>query len=293
MDNISQRFVNKLYRMSGETFPEKVMEKARECFCDYLFVTFAGSKIYIEIQKRFLEENRVTGDCQVIGHSKRADVCTAAMLNAFNAHVLELDDSHRVAMTHVGAPIFSALLGAAQMYEVTLNKLLQAAVIGYEASIRLANAIQPSHKLKGFHVSGTCCTVGCAMGIAAMLGYSEQEMRNVLSAAATSAAGLLGVSSGKSQQKPYNTANAAYAGVNAALFGNSMPIIFFALCFINASNIYVGAVIVVINSRLRNHHSIIRFIIGNCRLYIIAGYQLVTIIRNISINGNSCSICIN
>lgn len=219
MDNISQRFVNKLYRMSGETFPRKVTEKARECFCDYLFVTFAGSKMYKEIQKRFLEENRVTGSCRVIGQAKQADVCTAAMLNAFNAHVLELDDSHRVAMTHLGAPVFSALLGAAQLHEVALDEMLHAAVIGYEASIRLANAIQPSHKLKGFHVSGTCCTVGCAMGIAAMLGYSEQEMQNVLSAAATSAAGLLGVASGKSQQKPYNTANAAYAGVNAALFG--------------------------------------------------------------------------
>lgn len=57
------------------------------------------------------------------------------------------------------------------------------------------------------------------MGIASMLNYSEDEMRNVFSASVTSAAGLLAVISGNSEQKPYNCANAAIAGVNAALYG--------------------------------------------------------------------------
>lgn len=57
------------------------------------------------------------------------------------------------------------------------------------------------------------------MGIASMLSYSKEEMANAFSASATSAAGLLAVISGKSEQKPYNVANAAVAGVNAALYG--------------------------------------------------------------------------
>ena len=52
-----------------------------------------------------------------------------------------------------------------------------------------------------------------------MLKYTKNEMFNILSASLTSAAGLLAVISGKSEQKPYNVANAAVAGVNAALFG--------------------------------------------------------------------------
>lgn len=219
MDNLSTCYAEKIYNMSCSQFPNRVMQKARECFTDYLSVVAGGCRTYAETNNRFIDENKLYGRCHVIGCLHTVDLTTAVMINAFNAHVLELDDSHRIAMTHLGAPIFSALLGVAEVYNISLDRLLHASVVGYEAAIRLANAIQPSHKKRGFHVSGTCCTVGCAMGIASMLGYPLEEMENVLSASATSAAGLLGVSAGKSQQKPYNIANAAVAGVNAALYG--------------------------------------------------------------------------
>lgn len=219
MENTTEQFTNRIYGLAHSTVPERIQEKVRECFIDYLSVAVGGCKTYIDVNGKFIEENKVSGSCHIIGLKKTVDLRTAVMINAFNAHVLELDDSHRSAMTHLGAPIFSALLGVSEVYGNTLDELLRAAVVGYEAAIRLANAIQPSHKKRGFHVSGTCCTVGCAMGIAAMLDYSRAETGNVLSAAATTAAGLLGVISGKSEQKPYNVANAALAGVNAALYG--------------------------------------------------------------------------
>lgn len=219
MENVSIQFIDKIYGMSHLQFPDRIVENARACFIDYLSVAIGGSKTYDDVNKRFVEENKLSGECHIIGYRQTADLRTAVMINAFNAHVLELDDSHRVAMTHLGAPIFSALLGVAEMYDCTLSEFLHSAVVGYETAVRLANTIQPSHKKMGFHVSGTCCTIGCALGIASMLDYSKDEMANVLSAAATSAAGLLGIISGKSQQKPYNVANAAVAGVNAALYG--------------------------------------------------------------------------
>lgn len=219
MENISIQFVDKIYRLSRLPFPKKIIEKARECFVDYLSVTIGGCKTYINLNRKFVEENKVFGECHIIGFGQTVDLRTAVMINAFNAHFLELDDSHRIAMTHLGAPIFSALLGVAEVYGNTLDELLHAVVVGYEAAIRLANTIQPSHKKRGFHVSGTCCAVGCALGIASMLDYTKDEMINVMSAAATSAAGLLGVISGKSEQKPYNIANASITGVNAALYG--------------------------------------------------------------------------
>ena len=108
MENVSQAFVKKLYDMTGEDFEQRITDKARECFTDYLFVTLAGCKVYKNRYESYLTENRVKGDCRVFGQSITADIRTAAMINAFSAHVLELDDSHRVAMTHLGAPIFSA-----------------------------------------------------------------------------------------------------------------------------------------------------------------------------------------
>lgn len=220
MNNLSVRFVDRLYNLSNEKLPQKISDKATECFIDYLAVVIGGSNAYAEKNQKFVTTNKCMGECHVFGLNSTVDLRTAVMMNAFTAHVLELDDSHREAMTHLGAPIFSALLGVAEIYNNTLEELLRAAVVGYEAAIRLANAVQPSHKKRGFHVSGTCCTVGCAVAVAAMLKYTREEMGNVFSAAVTSAAGLLAVISGKSEQKPYNIANAAVSGVNAALYGH-------------------------------------------------------------------------
>ena len=219
MTNLTERFVNKLYLLNKTDIPESVMVKAQECFLDYLSVTIGACRVYYQRNKNYLTENHITGDCHIIGVQSTVDARNACLINAFNAHVLELDDSHRVAMTHLGAPIFSALLCVAELNNKTINDVLRAAVIGYEAAIRLANAIQPGHKRRGFHVSGTCCTVGSAMAIASLLDYSFDDYMNAFSAAASSAAGLLAISSGRSEQKPYNIANAAVSGFDAAIYG--------------------------------------------------------------------------
>ena len=219
MENLSKQFITKLFCLSQSALPGKVKNKACFCLIDYLGVTFGGSGFYREKIEDYLSRNFISGESHIIGYASEVDLRTAAMINAFNAHILELDDSHRVALTHLGAPIFSALLAVAETHNCTILQLIRGAVTGYEAAIRIGSAVQTSHKQRGFHSSGTCCTIGCAMGIAAMLGFSEDEMSNVLSASTTSAAGLLEVIGGVSQQKPYNLANATVAGIDAALFG--------------------------------------------------------------------------
>ncbi len=228
MENISLQFVDKLYRMTKECFPECVKHKARECLLDYVSCVIGGAPSYKDINNLYIQCNNISGRFHVFGTKTETDLLTAVMINAFNAHVLELDDSHREAMTHLGASIFSALVGVAELHACSIDQILKGAVVGYEAAVRLANAIQPGHKKRGFHVSGTCCTVGCAMGIASMLDYTKEEMVNVFSASVTSAAGLLAVISGRSEQKPYNIAHAAISGVIAALYGK---------CFIGAEDI--------------------------------------------------------
>lgn len=219
MGNQSELLLDRLFQLGVSELPEGILCRARKCLLDYVGVTFGGSLWYEARDKRYITENGAEGAFSVLGLGRRADLRTAVMMNAFHAHVLELDDSHRAAMTHLGAPIISALLGAAELRDCSIEQLLRGIVIGYEAAIRVANVIQPSHKKRGFHVSGTCCTIGAAMGIAGMLGYTRPEMKNVLSASATSAAGLLEVIGGRSEQKPYNIANAAVSGLDAALYG--------------------------------------------------------------------------
>lgn len=216
MDNLSSQFIDTLDEVYSRITSD-VIEHAKKCFIDYLAVTLSGAK---SLNSNLYELVRYNdGNSFVFGSEKRTETIYAILTNAYSAHVLELDDGHRAGMMHLAAPIFSAILPIAEQQNVTLENYLKAVIIGYEAAIRLAKTIQPEHKKRGFHCTGTCGTIGCAISIAYVLNYSKQEKLNVLSAACTSAAGLLEVIMGQSQQKPYNISHAALAGYTAATFG--------------------------------------------------------------------------
>ena len=91
--------------------------------------------------------------------------------------------------------------------------------MGYEAACRVAIAMQPSHKNRGYHTAGTCGTIGCAVGVAYALGMNKAQMKRVLTSAAGSAAGMLEIQEQKSEIKPYNVGRAAMDGLAAAYMG--------------------------------------------------------------------------
>jgi 2-methylcitrate dehydratase PrpD len=154
-------------------------------------------------------------DCSVIRSS------FPSLLRGYAAHLIELDDGHRKGAVHVGATVFSALLSVAEKEKISSRDFLLGAIIGYESTVRLACAIQPGNKLRGYHATGTCGTVGAALGIAAALHFTEEQMKTTLSAAVTSAAGVLEMQEDDSDLKPYNVGRAAMDAVAAAYIGKS------------------------------------------------------------------------
>lgn len=142
-----------------------------------------------------------------------------SFLNGFAAHVLELDDGHRHGMIHLGASIVSAVLEVAKKEGLKSDDVLRGIIMGYEVAVRCARAIQPGHKVRGYHVSGTCGTIGSAMGIAFACNYNKEQLKSTLACAVSSAAGVLEIQEQASELKPYNTARAAYDGILAAQIG--------------------------------------------------------------------------
>ncbi|MBQ6907549.1 MAG: MmgE/PrpD family protein, partial [Clostridia bacterium] len=143
----------------------------------------------------------------------------AAMLNGIAAHYFELDDGSRFGMVHIGAPVFSALLAVADLYKITFEDFLYGALTGYEITVRLASAIQPGHKKKGFHATGTCGCIGAAAAVAVSLKYNEQALENTIAAAVAGASGLLEMIDDVSQLKPFNAGKAAQTAITAARIG--------------------------------------------------------------------------
>ena len=215
--NITDIFVDYLYGLSVSDLRAEAVEQARLCLLDYKGVTAAGAKILQKQGNAFLDYVlKQGGEVSVIGFQHKTTLHNAAFLNAMSAHVAELDDGHRVGQIHLGASIISALLPVSEVEGILEDAVLRGIVVGYEAAIRLAMAVNPDHKLRGFHTSGTCGTIGVAVAIAAALKFTREQMKVAVSAATASASGLLEMQENESELKPFNLAHAAVAGITAA-----------------------------------------------------------------------------
>ena len=222
--NASQALLDHIDKLAKTKYPAEVVDQVRYCLIDYVGCVYAGStrSVYRKVAQGLSE-----GSARLLGLGKTANPLQACLVNGIFSHGEELDDGHRRAMMHLGAPIFSALLAAWDEAEADGSfdeqRFVAAAVCGYQAAIILGQTLQPHHKLQGFHGTGTCGTIGAALAIGVLRGYAEKQMRATLALAATSGAGLLGVLDDGSQMKPYNVGRAAMDAYAAAQFGAAEP----------------------------------------------------------------------
>ena len=208
--NVSQLFFSEIDRVAQKTIPTSVMARARQSLLDYLAVTCAGAAFQQEkINGYFDFACPEEGDFKVIGMGRNLALKEAVFLNGLNAHALDFDDGTNSGIIHLGSPIFSLLLPLAQRYNICVEDMLRAAVVGYEASYTMAVSIQPKHKVLGYHATGTCGTIGATLAAAYMLGFTEEERYQAFATACVSASGMLKVLDDGSELKPYNVAKTA------------------------------------------------------------------------------------
>lgn len=215
-------FLRNIVAIRPENISVETYRLARKCFLDYLGCALAGSKLYLSKEQAYLNSlNMGVGEASVIGFSRKMPLQVAALVNGISAHVAELDDGHRVGMVHLGAPIISALLAVGEKENVNCDAFLYGIIIGYEVAIRLACAVQPDCKLRGFHATGVLGTIGGTMAIGGALGFDLEQMKSAFSAAVTSAAGILEMIEGDTELKAFNAGRAAMDAIAAAYIGKS------------------------------------------------------------------------
>ena len=220
--NISRNFFEQIDKVANLEVPADVLSRARRSLLDYLAVTCAGARFQEEkIRKYFDFAQPESGNFSVIGTGKRVVLKEAVFLNGLNSHALDFDDGTNSGIIHLGSPVFSLLIPLAQRYGISVEAMLKAAVIGYEASYTMAVSIQPQHKALGYHATGTCGTIGATMAAAYMLGFTEDERFNAFSAACMAASGILKVLDDGSELKPYNVAKTALLALTSLQLSKS------------------------------------------------------------------------
>jgi len=201
--------------------PEHIMAKTKLCVLDYLGCAYAGYGMNRMRVSELIEATEAKGRGKLLAGDQEVNASMSALINGMSAHATELDDGHRIAAVHPGSAVISALIASCANRSINGMDFLRGMVAGYEVAIRLGEAIQPSHKLRGGHATGTCGTVGAAVAVAVAHDFDPEHMKDAISAACTSASGLLEMIDDDSQLKAYNAGLAAMNGYIAAMMGLS------------------------------------------------------------------------
>lgn len=220
-NTLTDQFVNYLWDFNQREISEECRKEIQFCLVDYLGAYLAGAKIGKKNVSSLLQIISGDGNHKALGVNQPLSLENVALLQGIVSHYAELDDGQRIGLLHPGTVIFSALLAWHQKFPMNQEVFYKAALLGYESSIRLAECVQPSAKIKGFHGTGLFGTIGAALACATAIQANKQQLKNTLAAACTSASGILRVIKNTSQLKPFNSGNAAKNAVSAALMAKA------------------------------------------------------------------------
>ncbi len=215
---ITSKFTEFIQSASYEQLPDGVIQKAKECFTDFLGVALRGSQTKSgEAVKNIIQP---CGESTVIGQGK-SSALEAGLANGIFAHSMDLDDGHRRAMLHPGACVIPAALSLCESGNRTGKELIESIVVGYQVAIALGMMVNPGHRQRGFHSTGTCGTLGAAAAASKATNLNEVEITNALGLAGTQAAGLLESDHSGSMGKHLHAGRAVHSGILSALLAKN------------------------------------------------------------------------
>lgn len=158
-----------------------------------------------------------------VAGARRSPVATVArggeadpvMRAALLGNVLEMDDVHRAAILHPGPVVWPAALGAARESHATIESLLAAGVVGYEAVIAIGATLDARHYAH-WHNTATAGGFGAAAAAAHLHGLDAERIGWALGNAGSVAGGFWHMRHAPVMTKQFHVAHAAHLGLWAA-----------------------------------------------------------------------------
>jgi len=158
------------------------------------------------------------GDAALFGGG-RVPARAAALVNGTISHALDFDDTHFAHIGHCSVGVLPAALALGEGVGAELSQVVDAALVGVEAAVRVGVWLGRGHYEVGFHQTATAGAFGATLAAARLLGLDHGQTIAAIGLASTRASGL------KSQfgtmGKPYNAGLSAETGVEAALLARA------------------------------------------------------------------------
>ncbi|MEM7028295.1 MAG: MmgE/PrpD family protein [Chloroflexota bacterium] len=198
-----------------EDLPKEVIRDTRRSVLDWLGSCMAGAfELPARIAQQVVSTWGQADEATVFG-APRASAPAAAFANGVATHILELDDVHKGSTLHAAAPVIPAAFAAAEREHVSGKAFLLAVALGYDAALRIGEAVNPSH-YRYWHPTGTAATFGAAVAAGSIMGLDADQMRDALGSAGTQAGGLWEFNADGAMSKHLHPGKAAFNGFLAA-----------------------------------------------------------------------------
>lgn len=184
---VTKSFVDSIKRIRFEDFPDSTIKIAKMAILDNVgnilgaHATKVGS-IYMKVgQDR-------SDCCTILGTNKKTSLMEASFINGSLAQVLDYDDTFEIeslAVSHPGPAVVTAALTTGERQSSSGRDLLKAVILGYEAAIRVAKAIEP-RKDEFWGFSNTQI-IGAVTAASILLGLDNEKMLHAYGAAVSCA----------------------------------------------------------------------------------------------------------
>ena len=212
---VTQSLASFIVDTRTDDLPEWSLNEAKRTLINILAVslsasTSAGSRMLMDWAASEAAAPKTT----IVGSALRTSASNAALLNGFLAHIQDYDDTHFPTVLHPTAPVWPAVLAAAEEHGTSGRETLAAFVLGAEAACRVAMSVHPWHYDMGWHITGTAGVFGAAAGVGRILNLDAEQMNMAIGAGGTFAAGVREVFG--SHAKALHPAKAASNGLQAA-----------------------------------------------------------------------------
>lgn len=212
---VTRRLAETLAGCRWADLPADAVLEAKRAVLDWLGSALAGAgEPSARMVQRVVARMGTSSEATVFG-AGRSSAGAAALANGAASHILELDDVHRGSTLHAGAPVIPAALAVAEREHADGRAFLLAVVAGYEAAIRIGEAVNPSH-YRFWHPTGTAGTFGAAAAAGSLMKLDAGRLLDALGSAGTQAAGLWEFIADGAMSKPLHPGKAAFNGILAA-----------------------------------------------------------------------------
>ncbi|MBX6748808.1 MAG: MmgE/PrpD family protein [Micromonosporaceae bacterium] len=155
-------------------------------------------------------------EATILANGRRVGAPAAALANGSLVHALDFDDTHAGGLIHATAVVLPAALAVGEQTGASGAAVLDAAIVGYEASCRIAAAAPHGFHARGLHATMVAGVFSSALVAARLLGLDAERTTHALGIAGSQAGGLLAFLGTGASTKQLHPGFASHAGILAA-----------------------------------------------------------------------------